>query len=281
MSGQLLDGKAIAAEVTEALIPRIRVLARPPGLTVILVGDDPASAVYVRNKSKTAERLGMAVHQIILPESTTEAELLAHVARINADPAVDGILVQLPLPRHIDRTRVLDAIDPAKDVDGFHPENAGRLFQGRARFVPCTPFGVMEMLRRTGQPLRGAHAVVVGRSNIVGRPMASLLEQADCTVTVTHSRTRDLAAEVGRADVVVAAVGVLEMLKGAWVKSGAVVVDVGMNRRPDGKLGGDVEFAAARERASWITPVPGGVGPMTIAMLMANTVTSSEARQRG
>jgi methylenetetrahydrofolate dehydrogenase (NADP+)/methenyltetrahydrofolate cyclohydrolase len=281
VSGQILDGKAIAASLTEGLVPRIRALPRPPGLTVVLVGSDPASTVYVRNKSRTAERLGMAGRQVSLPEDTPEAELLALVADLNADPTVDGILVQLPLPRHIDRLRVLDAIDPAKDVDGFHPENAGRLFQGRARFVPCTPAGVMVLLGHAGLSLRGRTALVVGRSNIVGRPMVALLEQADCTVTAAHSRTADLAREVGRAAVLVAAVGALEIVRGEWIRPDAVVIDVGMNRRPDGKLGGDVEFAAALPRASWITPVPGGVGPMTIAMLMSNTVTSAERRLGG
>jgi len=276
--GRILDGKAIAAETTEALRPRIALLPRAPGLTVILVGSDPASAVYVRNKSKTAERLGMAGHQIDLPADVPEADLLDLIGRLNADPTVDGILVQLPLPGHIDKQRILDAVDPSKDVDGFHPLNVGLLSQKRSCFVPCTPSGVMEILRRTGEPLRGRSALVIGRSNIVGKPMAQLLDHADATVTVAHSRTRDLASEVRRAELVVAAVGIAGMVRGEWIREGATVIDVGMNRDAAGKLCGDVEFAAAAERAGWITPVPGGVGPMTIAMLMVNTVTSAERR---
>jgi methylenetetrahydrofolate dehydrogenase (NADP+)/methenyltetrahydrofolate cyclohydrolase len=246
---------------------------------VVLVGDDPASAVYVRNKTRAAEKLGFSHHQINMPASTSEAELLAVVARLNADPTVDGILVQLPLPKHIASDRVLDAVDPRKDVDCFHPVNVGYLCQRRAWLLPCTPAGVMELLRRTDEPLSGRDAVVIGRSNIVGKPMVQLLEQADCTVTLAHSRTRDLAAVVSRADIVVAAVGVLEIVKGSWIREGARVIDVGMNRNAEGKLAGDVEFAGASERASWITPVPGGVGPMTIAMLMANTVRAAEKAQ--
>jgi len=279
VSAQILDGKAIAAEVTASLHARVAALARPPGLTVVLVGEDPASAVYVRNKSKKAAELGFRSEQLTLPASTSQAELLDVVRRLDADPTVDGILVQLPLPKGLDKDAILDAIDPTKDVDGFHPVNVGLLSQKRPGFVPCTPAGVMEMLRRTGVSLRGKEAVVVGRSNIVGRPMMQLLDHADCTVTVAHSRTADLAAHVARADLVVAAVGVAGLVKGAWIKPGAVVVDVGMNRGPDGKLCGDVEFGPASERAGWITPVPGGVGPMTIALLMANTVLSAERRQ--
>ncbi len=279
MGARILDGKAIAAEVTAALVPRIAALRRRPGLAVVLVGEDPASAVYVRNKARTAERLGLVNRQILLPATAAEQEVLDVVAALNADEAIDGILVQLPLPKHIDKDRVLDLIDPSKDVDGFHPVNTGLLSQKRRALVPCTPAGVMELLARTGEPLAGRDAVVVGRSNIVGRPMLQLLDHANCTVTLCHSRTRDLAGHVARADIVVAAVGIPEFVKGAWIKPGAVVVDVGINRLPDGRLVGDVEFAAASERASWITPVPGGVGPMTIAMLMANTVTASERRQ--
>ncbi len=278
MSARILDGKAIAAEVTEALRVKVAGMARKPGLAVVLVGDDPASAVYVRNKSRTAERIGLAHWQITMPAQTTEAELLAEVRRLAADPAVDGILVQFPVPAHIERLRVVDNLPADKDVDGLHVINAGRLMQKREGFVPCTPAGCMELLARTGMNLRGAEAVVVGRSDLVGRPIARLLEHADCTVTVTHSRTRDLAGHIARADIVVAAVGVPGMVKGAWIKPGAVVLDVGINRLPDGTLTGDVEFAPAAERAGWITPVPGGVGPMTIAMLMANTVKSAERR---
>ncbi len=280
MSARILDGKVIALEVTEALRPRIAQLARPPGLAVVLVGDDPASAVYVRNKTRRAGELGMVQRQITLPATTSEADLLALVDALNADDAIDGILVQLPLPAGLDKDRVLDRIAPEKDVDGFHPINTGKLWQRRPALVPCTPAGVVELLRRTGVALRGVDAIVVGRSNIVGKPMVALLEQQDCTVTLAHSRTRDLAGAVGRADVVVAAVGVLELVKGAWIKPGAIVIDVGMNKRPDGKLGGDVEFGPATERAGWITPVPGGVGPMTIAMLLANTVGAAERASR-
>ncbi len=278
MSARILDGKAIAAEVTEALRVKVAGMARKPGLAVVLVGDDPASAVYVRNKSRTAERIGLAHWQITMPAQTTEAEILVEVRRLAADPAVDGILVQFPVPAHIERLRVVDNLPADKDVDGLHVINAGRLMQKREGFVPCTPAGCMELLARTGMNLRGAEAVVVGRSDLVGRPIARLLEHADCTVTVTHSRTRDLAGHIARADIVVAAVGVPGMVKGAWIKPGAVVLDVGINRLPDGTLTGDVEFAPAAERAGWITPVPGGVGPMTIAMLMANTVKSAERR---
>ncbi len=278
MSAQVLDGKKVSAEVVEALKPRIAALPRPPGLAVVLVGDDPASAVYVRNKTRTAERLGFAHWQITHPATLSEAELLDEVRRLNADPTVDGILVQFPVPKHIDRIKVLDTIDPTKDVDGLHVVSAGLLSQKRPGFVSCTPAGVMVLLGRTGVELRGAEALVIGRSDLVGRPIARLLEHADCTVTVAHSRTRDLAGHVARADVVVAAVGVPGMVKGAWVKPGSVVIDVGINRLPDGRLVGDVEYEPAAERAAWITPVPGGVGPMTIAMLMSNTVLSAERR---
>ncbi len=279
MSARILDGKAISAEVVASLRPRIGALPRPPGLAVVLVGDDPASAVYVRHKSRMAEQLGLAHWQITHPATLSQAQLIAEIHRLNADPAVDGILVQFPLPGHIDRLCVLDAIDPAKDVDGLHVVSAGLLSQRRPGFVSCTPAGVMELLARTGVSLRGAEALVIGRSDLVGRPVARLLEHADCTVTVAHSRTRDLAEHVRRADVLVAAVGVPGMVRGAWVRPGAIVLDVGINRLPDGKLTGDVEYAPAAERAAWITPVPGGVGPMTIAMLMANTVLSAERRR--
>ncbi|MSP56389.1 MAG: bifunctional methylenetetrahydrofolate dehydrogenase/methenyltetrahydrofolate cyclohydrolase FolD [Myxococcales bacterium] len=285
MSARILDGKAAAADVAEALRPRIAALlapeasggiGRPPGLAVVLVGDDRASAVYVRLKTRRAEDLGMLHRQVTLPASTTEAELLAIIDDLNADPQIDGILIQVPLPRGIDKDRVLDRVHPRKDVDGFHPVNTGRLWQRRPTFIPCTPAGVVELLKRTGVALGGKDAVVIGRSNIVGKPMVALLEQLDCTVTLAHSRTVDLAGVVGRADIVIAAVGVLEMVKGDWIKPGAIVIDVGVNKRDDGRLGGDVEFNGAAKRASWITPVPGGVGPMTIAMLMANTVRAAE-----
>ena len=281
MSAALLDGKALAAAVTLVLRDRVGALPRPPGLAVVLVGSDPASAVYVRNKGRRAAELGFQSQQFTLPDTTSQGELLALITRLNEDPAVDGILVQLPLPRGVDKDVILDRVDPRKDVDVFHPVNVGLLSQRRPGFVACTPAGVMELLRHTGTVLRGKDAVVVGRSNIVGRPMAQLLDHADCTVTMAHSRTADLAGHVARADVVVAAVGVRNLVRGAWIKPGAIVIDVGMNHDEHGKLGGDVEFAAAAERASWITPVPGGVGPMTIAMLMENTVTSAERRLRG
>lgn len=278
MSARVLDGKAIAGEVTEGLRDRVARLPRPPGLVVVLVGEDPASQVYVRNKKRAAEKLGFVHRQIELPAATPESDVLRLIGELNADPAVDGILVQLPLPKHMDKDRVLDLVDPQKDVDGFHPMNVGLLSQRRPGLVACTPSGVMELLARTGEKLSGKDAIVVGRSNIVGKPMVQLLEQVDCTVTLAHSRTRDLAGHVGRADIVVAAVGVPEMVKGAWIKEGAIVLDVGINRLADGRLVGDVEYAPAAERAAWITPVPGGVGPMTIAMLMQNTVRAAERR---
>lgn len=281
MAARIIDGKALAerlragiADETATLRPRGVV----PGLAVVLVGQDPASQVYVRNKTKACVEAGLAVIDHKLAADVTEAEVLARVAELNRDPAVDGILVQLPLPPHIDARKVLLAIDPGKDVDGFHPENLGRLLMGEPRFVPCTPLGVMRLLEEAGVSLAGAEAVVLGRSNIVGKPMAVLLTAADATVTVCHSRTRDLRDAVARADVVVAALGKPQFVKGAWIKPGAAVIDVGINRGADGKLCGDVEFAAAAERASAITPVPGGVGPMTIAMLLANTLSAARRR---
>lgn len=279
MSAQILDGKAIAAEVTEDVRLRAAKLARAPGLVVVLVGDDPASAVYVRNKTKTAERLGFYHQQITLPAETSQSDLLKLVRELGDDARVDGILVQFPVPKHIDRIQVIDALPPEKDVDGLHALNIGYLATKRPGFAPCTPTGCMELLRRTGVDLRGLNALVIGRSDLVGRPIARLLEHADCTVTVAHSRTRDLAGHVARADVVVAAVGVAGMVRGEWIKPGAIVIDVGINRGEDGKLRGDVDYAPAAERAAFITPVPGGVGPMTIAMLMANTLRSAELRQ--
>ncbi len=245
---------------------------------MVLVGDDPASQIYVRNKTASCAQAGIRTFDHRLPATTSQAELLALVAKLNADPAVDGILIQLPLPRGLDAREILPTVDPRKDVDGIHPDNLGRLLMGEPRFVACTPFGVMKLHRGGGLSLAGANAVVVGRSNMVGKPMAALLIDADATVTVCHSKTRDLAAVVSRADLVVAAVGRPEMIRGEWIKPGAVVIDVGINRRADGKLLGDVEFAPAAARASAITPVPGGVGPMTIAMLLANTVTSARRR---
>lgn len=279
MSARILDGKAIAARIRAGLAARVVALSFRPGLRVVRVGEDPASGVYVRNKDKAATAAGFDSATIHLPESTTEAELLATIAALNADPAVDGILVQLPLPAHIRTEAAIAAVDPAKDVDGFHPLNAGRLAAGQPSLVPCTPRGVMHILAESGVTLRGARAVVLGRSQIVGRPMAQLLLGADCTVTVAHSRTKDLAAECRRAEILVAAVGRPEMVRGDWIAPGAVVVDVGINRLPDGRLVGDVAFAEAAAVAGAITPVPGGVGPMTIACLLENTLDAAIARR--
>ncbi len=282
MAAKILDGKALAARIRAGLAEEARALTArgtQPGLAVVLVGDDPASHIYVRNKTRALAEAGFRAFDHRLPATTTEADLLALLETLNADAAVDGILVQVPLPPGIDAHRVLLAVDPAKDVDGFHPDNLGRLLMGEPRFIACTPFGIMKLIEEAGVPLSGSEAVVVGRSNTVGKPIAVLLMAADATVTVCHSRTRDLAAAVARADILVAAAGRPEMIRGDWIKPGAVVIDVGINRLPTGKLVGDVEFAIAKERASAITPVPGGVGPMTIAMLLSNTLDS--ARRRG
>jgi methylenetetrahydrofolate dehydrogenase (NADP+)/methenyltetrahydrofolate cyclohydrolase len=271
----IIDGKQVASKVRADVAAGVSDLTRQglvPGLTVVRVGDDPASAVYVRGKRKACEEVGMRSVEHHLPATTGEAELLALIARLNADPETHGILVQLPLPKHIDESKVLDAISPAKDADGFHPVNVGALWLGKPAPRPCTPAGVMRLLDEAGVDPKGKRALVIGRSHIVGKPMAAMLLDRHATVTVAHSRTEDLAGEVGRADILVAAIGKAEMVKGVWVKPGAVVIDVGMNRKPDGKLCGDVEFAEAERRASAITPVPGGVGPMTIAMLLVNTL---------
>jgi methylenetetrahydrofolate dehydrogenase (NADP+)/methenyltetrahydrofolate cyclohydrolase len=252
-----------------------------PGLTVVLVGEDPASGIYVRNKGKAASEAGFLSRQIDLPASTPESELLDLVARLNADVTVHGILVQLPLPKQIDESKVIEAIDPTKDVDGFHPVNAGRLFTGGTAFLPCTPYGILTMLDYEKVDLKGKHAVVVGRSNIVGKPAAILLLSRHATVTICHSRTVDLPSVVRTGDVVVAAVGRAEMIRGSWIKPGAVVIDVGMNRNAEGKLCGDVAFDEAKEVAGLITPVPGGVGPMTIAMLLQNTCEAASRRAAG
>ena len=285
MPAQILDGKALAARVTGEL--RERVAARiaagraAPGLAVVLVGENPASQVYVRNKRKTTDGVGMRSLALDLPASASESELLAVIGRLNADPSVNGILVQLPLPAQISAERVIEAIDPKKDVDGFHPCNIGRLVLRMPTLRPCTPFGCMRLLAETGEDLAGRHAVVIGQSNIVGRPMALELLMARCTVTICHSATRDLPGLVRQADIVVAAIGKANFVQGSWIKDGAMVIDVGINRGADGKLVGDVDFAAARERAGWITPVPGGVGPMTIAMLLANTLHAAEIQDAG
>jgi methylenetetrahydrofolate dehydrogenase (NADP+)/methenyltetrahydrofolate cyclohydrolase len=252
-----------------------------PGLTVVLVGEDPASRVYVRNKGKAADEAGIVSRQINLPASTPEKDLLALVARLNADDSVHGILVQLPLPDQIDETKVIEAIAPEKDVDGFHPMNAGRLFTGGVSFLPCTPYGILKMLDHEKVALKGKHAVVVGRSNIVGKPAAMLLLSRHATVTICHSRTVDLPSVVRTGEVVVAAVGRAEMIRGSWIRPGAVVIDVGMNRNAEGKLCGDVAFVEAKEVAGAITPVPGGVGPMTIAMLLQNTYEAALRRTGG
>jgi methylenetetrahydrofolate dehydrogenase (NADP+)/methenyltetrahydrofolate cyclohydrolase len=278
-SARILDGKALAARIRAGLAEEARALTArgaQPGLAVVLVGDDPASHIYVRKKTEACAEAGFRTFDHRLPATTSEDQLLALVAALNADRQVDGILIQVPLPKGIDARRVLLAVDPAKDVDGFHPDNLGRLLMGEPRFVACTPFGIMKLIEEAGLPLAGADAVVVGRSNTVGKPIAALLIAADATVTVCHSRTRDLAAVVGRADVLVAAVGRAEMIRGAWIKPGAVVIDVGVNRLASGKLTGDVEFDSAKERASAITPVPGGVGPMTICMLLYNTLKAAK-----
>jgi len=279
MTARILDGKALGARLRAGLAQRIATLSFKPGLRVVRVGDDPASGVYVRNKDRAAAEAGFDSATIHLPEATTEAALLAEIAKLNADPAVDGILVQLPLPAHIRAEAAIAAVDPAKDVDGFHPLNAGRLAAGEPGLVPCTPRGVMHLLADSGVALRGARALVLGRSKIVGRPMAQLLLGADCTVTIAHSRTRDLPAECRRAEILVAAAGRAEMVRGDWIAPGAVVIDVGINRLPDGKLVGDVAFAEAVGHAGAITPVPGGVGPMTIACLLENTLEAALARR--
>lgn len=275
MTATLLDGRAISKRLNAALAERVEAMPRPPGLAVILVGSDPASQVYVRRKGKVAERIGFVHQQHDLSPQVSQAELLDKVAAVAADPSIDGLLVQLPLPGHLDATAVMDAVPTSHDVDGFTPPNTGLLSQGRANLVACTPLGIMRLLQEADIALSGLEAVVIGRSNIVGRPMAMLLEQAGCTVTVCHSRTRDVAEHCRRADVVVAAVGVAEMIRGDWIKHGATVIDVGMNRLHDGRLVGDVAFDEVRKVAGAVTPVPGGVGPMTIAMLMENTWRAS------
>jgi methylenetetrahydrofolate dehydrogenase (NADP+)/methenyltetrahydrofolate cyclohydrolase len=280
--GEILDGKAIGealrAKVAVGVESFVARTGRKPGLDVILVGEDPASSVYVRNKAKSTEAAGMRGEVHKLPADTSEDALLALVHALDAREDVDGILVQLPLPKHINAERVLDAIAPSKDVDGFHPMNAGLLFEGRGGLVACTPWGCMRLLDHAKVDASGKHAVVLGRSNIVGKPAAMLLLQRNATVTIAHSKTKDLPELCRTADILVAAVGRTEMVRGDWIKPGAVVLDVGINRKDDGKLAGDVAFNEARERAGWITPVPGGVGPMTIACLLENTLRAAWAR---
>ena len=280
MTAELIDGKAFAAGLRARVAARVPAFhaatGRVPGLAVVLVGEDPASAVYVRSKGKMTREAGMESFEHRLPDTTSQAELIAVVDRLNADPAVDGILVQLPLPAHLDAQEVLLRIDPDKDVDGFHPINAGRLATGLPGFVPCTPLGCVMLLEDRLGDLSGLDAVVIGRSNIVGKPMAALLTARSCTVTVCHSRTRNLPHYLRHADIVVAAIGRARFVQGDWLKPGAVVIDVGMNRE-DGRLMGDVDFDAAMSVASAVTPVPGGVGPMTIACLLQNTFKAAQA----
>ena len=279
MSAQLLDGKVMSEELRARIAERVAALKEKgvtPGLAVILVGEDPASQIYVRNKEKGCEQVGMHSVAIRLPAETTQAELENHIRALNADASIHGILVQLPLPKHLDEAAALAVIVPEKDVDGFHVQNAGKLMNGLNGVVACTPKGAMEMIRRTGVNLNGKEAVVVGRSNIVGKPMTMLLLQANCTVTMCHSRTADLAAHTRRADVLVAAVGKAKFITADMVKPGAIVIDVGINRLEDGKVVGDVDFDTVKEVAGFITPVPGGVGRMTITMLLENTVEAAE-----
>jgi methylenetetrahydrofolate dehydrogenase (NADP+)/methenyltetrahydrofolate cyclohydrolase len=283
MTARILDGKAIAemlvGEVRARVDARLAAGKSVPGLAVVLIGESAASEVYVRNKRKTTDRVGMRSFAYDLPATASEAEVLELVDTLNGDPAVNGILVQLPLPKQIDPERVIERLDPHKDVDGFHPYNIGRLVVKMPTLRPCTPFGCMRLLAETGEDLVGKHAVVVGQSNIVGRPMALELLMARCTVTICHSATRDLPGIVRQADIVVAAIGKARFIRGDWIKGGAIVIDVGINRNADGKLCGDVDFDVAKEKASWITPVPGGVGPMTIATLLANTLRATELQE--
>ena len=283
MTARIIDGKAraerLAAEVGAQVAARVAAGKTPPGLAVVLVGDNAASQVYVRNKRRMTDATGMRSFGHDLPATTTQAALLALIDALNHDAAVNGILVQLPLPPHIDPELVTERIDPLKDVDGFHPYNIGRLVLKRPTLRPCTPFGCMTLLRETGEDLVGKHAVVIGQSNIVGRPMALELLIERCTVTICHSKTRDLPGLVRQADIVVAGIGKANFVQGSWLKPGAIVIDVGINRNAEGRLCGDVDFTSAKEVASWITPVPGGVGPMTIATLLANTLRATELQE--
>jgi methylenetetrahydrofolate dehydrogenase (NADP+)/methenyltetrahydrofolate cyclohydrolase len=283
MTATLIDGKAISKQLKSEVRADVEALVasggRRPGLAVVIVGDDPASHIYVKNKRLGCEETGVYSVSHDLPASTSEADLLALIDQLNADPLIDGILVQSPQPKHIDPNKVIERIDPSKDVDGFHPYNVGRLATRQPLLRPCTPYGVMIMLQKAGIDVAGKNAVVVGQSNIVGRPMSLELLMAGATITVCHSKTKDLQGEVGRADILVVGTGKPEMIPGEWIREGAVVVDVGINRLPSGKIVGDVAFEAAVARASAITPVPGGVGPMTIATLMRNTLESALLRQ--
>ena len=278
---KIIDGKAIAKALRGELAAEVAQMKESsgitPGLAVVLVGEDPASKVYVRNKARASEEVGIRSVQHILPEQTTEAELLSLISELNADADIHGILVQLPLPIHINQATIIEAISPDKDADGFHPYNMGRLLTGSPTLEPCTPLGVMHLIETTGLDISGKDAIVVGRSNIVGKPVAVMLLGKNATVTLCHSKTAGLTEKIADADIVVAAIGRAEVIKGEWIKEGATVIDVGMNRNSDGKLCGDVEYAEALKRAAHITPVPGGVGPMTIAMLLKNTVTAARA----
>ncbi len=280
MAARIISGTALAAIARASLGRRVEQLDFRPALAVVLVGDDPASAVYVRNKDRAAQGAGIQATTHRLPAETTEAALLALIDTLNRDPDVDGILVQFPLPGHIATRAIIEAIDPAKDVDGFHPINAGRLQDGAQTLAPCTPRGIIKLLEYADTPISGARAIVLGRSSIVGRPVAALLLNADATVTIAHSRTAELRDRCREADIIVAAVGRPELVRGDWIKPGATVIDVGINRRADGKLVGDVAYTEALEVAGAITPVPGGVGPMTIACLLENTVDAAVARRR-
>ena len=280
MAAHLIDGKALALSIREQIGKDVAHLSGQasvtPGLAAILVGDDPASAIYVKNKKTACGKAGIYAEENKLPATTTQSELLALIDNKNADPKIHGILVQLPLPKQIDSKVILEAVSPEKDVDGFHPYNVGRLVAAEPVFVPCTPKGVMRMIESTGQPIEGKRAVIIGRSNIVGKPVALLLIHANATVTICHSRTKNLPAVCQEADIVVAAIGRANFVTRDMIKEGAIVIDVGINRQEDGRLVGDVDFEAAKEKAGWITPVPGGVGPMTIAMLLQNTLESAK-----
>ena len=281
MTARILDGKALATEVRNALVPRVERLTaagQQPGLAVILVGDDPASAIYVRNKGVACEQIGIASWIDRLPADTAESALIARIAERNDEQQVHGILVQTPLPKHIDSAKVLESIAFEKDVDGLHATNAGLTLMGTPYFRSCTPYGVMKMLESINAPIEGSHAVVLGRSNMVGKPMAMMLLAANATVTIAHSKTRDLASITRRADILVAAVGRRHLVTADMVKPGAIVIDVGTNKTPEGKLAGDVDFENVKRVAGWISPVPGGVGPMTITMLLTNTVEAAERR---
>jgi len=279
MTAKIIDGKTIAQQVRGSWKIRadaLKAIGVTPGLAVIIVGDDPASKVYVANKVKACAELGLHSEHIVMPTETPEATLLAKISELNNDPKIHGILVQLPVPKHIDSHKVIEAISPIKDVDGFNQINVGALVTGNTRFSPCTPYGAMKLLETSGVTIEGKHAVVVGRSNIVGKPMALMLLQKNATVTICTSKTVDLAKFTRDADILVVAVGKAKMITGDMIKPGAAVIDVGMNRLPNGKLCGDVDFESSKEIAGWITPVPGGVGPMTITMLVANTVSAAE-----